>query len=391
MFGMRRRAVQTSDQPGTERGFIGEDTPAGVLANHARGRGAQLNPTNRYERVSLHINGEAIDEAHADSPDGMQHRTEVFADHTRTIINRVDSPDISFSWTINPYRGCEHGCIYCYARPTHEQLGFSCGLDFESKILAKMDAPELLRRELASPKWIGEPIVLSGVTDPYQPIERRLRITRGILELCAEARQPLSFVTKNRLVLRDLDLLRRLNEHRAVRVAVSVTTLDARLSQKMEPRATRPADRLRTIETLSNAGIPVVAMVAPVIPGLTDTEIPAILKSVADAGAHGASWVMLRLPHQVKVLFLDWLKREYPERSGRIEANIRGMRGGKLYDATPGKRARGEGHLATQIRSTFKVFQKRYELYGDPPPLNSDAFRRPALDGQMSLFDVDSD
>jgi len=249
-----------------------------------------------------------------------------------------------------------------------------------------MDAPKLLRRELASPKWTGESIVMSGVTDPYQPIERRLRITRGILEVCADARQPLSFVTKNRLVTRDLDLLRRLNEHRAVRVAVSVTTLDAKLSQKMEPRASRPDDRLRTIEALSDAGIPVVAMVAPVVPGLTDTEIPAILNAVADAGAQGARWVMLRLPHQVKVLFLDWLKREYPERAGRIEANIRGMRGGKLYDATPGRRARGEGHRAQQIRSTFKVFQKRYGLGGDLPPLNSDAFRRPALDGQMTLF-----
>lgn len=367
--------------------FDHEYQHAGVLANHARGRGAQLNPTNRYEEISLHILGEAIDESLIDNPQGAQHKTEIYQDHTRTLINKVTSPDVGMEWTINPYRGCEHGCIYCYARPTHENLGFSCGLDFETKIMAKLDAPELLRKELAHPKWKGETIVMSGVTDAYQPIEARLCITRRILEVCVEAHQPIGFITKNKLVLRDLDLLTELNKYQCISVAFSVTSLDPKLSMKMEPRASKPADRLNAMRTLADAGIPVMAMTAPIIPGLNDQEIPALLKAVADAGAITAGWVMMRLPFQVKLLFIDWLKREYPERAARVEGHIRDVRAGDLSDPKFGSRMRGTGAIADHIKKTHKLFKRRYGLDRPMPKLSSNHFRPPMQkDGQLGLF-----
>lgn len=354
----------------------------------ARGRGAStLNPGNRFEGLRLHVLGEHLDAEHAEHPEGVQVRTQAFADSTRRIINRVaDSPDIPFDWSINPYRGCEHGCVYCYARPTHEALGFSCGLDFESKIVVKHDAPELLRRELASPKWNGEPITLSGVTDPYQPLERRLRITRRLLEICAECRQPVSIITKSRLVTRDLDVLGELARHGAASVAVSVTTLDASLARSMEPRASRPEDRLRAIRELRDAGVPAHVMVAPVVPGLTDEEMPAILKAAAEAGARSAGWVLLRLPHQLRQLFLDWLAREVPERAAKIESRLREMRGGELYRSRFGERQRGRGEHAEVLRAIFQLHAKRHGLDRPHPKLSSASFRRPALDGQLPLF-----
>jgi DNA repair photolyase len=354
----------------------------------ARGRGsAMLNPGNRFEDVRLHILGEYRDEQLREHPSGVQVKTIAYRDETRTIINKVsDSPDIGFDWTINPYRGCEHGCIYCYARPGHEYLGMSCGLDFESRIMVKTSAPDLLRRELASPKWRGEVIVMCGVTDCYQPLEKKLLITRGCLEVMAECCQPVSIVTKNHLITRDIDVLRKLAQHNCVSVGISVTTLDRELAMKMEPRASTPHDRLRAMRELTDAGIPVIAMTAPIIPGLNDRELPALLKAAAENGAISASWVMLRLPWQIKDLFLEWLQRHYPDRARKVESFIRQMRGGELYDARFGTRMRGEGEHAELIKRMFKTYRKRYGLDRAMPKLSSSAFRRPILDGQLELF-----
>jgi DNA repair photolyase len=355
----------------------------------ARGRGSStLNPGNRFEDVRLHVLGEYLDEQMREHPSGVQVKTTAYRDDTRTIINQVgDSPDIPFEWTINPYRGCEHGCIYCYARPTHEYLGMSCGLDFESKIMAKISAPDLLQRELASRKWKGDPIVMSGVTDSYQPLEKKLRITRGCLEVMVECRQPVSIITKNHLVIRDLDLLTELAKHNCISVAISVTTLERDLAMKMEPRASTPRDRLRAIRELHDAGIPVMAMTAPIIPGLNDRELPSLLKAVAEHGAMAAGWTMMRLPWQIKDLFLDWLQRHYPDRAKKVESFIRQMRGGELNDPRFGTRMRGEGEHAELIGRMFRTYRRRHGLDRPFPKLSSSAFRRPKLDGQMGLFD----
>jgi DNA repair photolyase len=330
--------------------------------------------------------GEHLDEIASESPEGTQVLTKVRWDATRTIINPVDSPDISCNWTINPYRGCEHGCIYCYARPSHELLGLSSGLDFESRIYAKKDAAALLRAKLASTSWKPDTIVMSGITDPYQPVESKLRITRSILEVLAECRQPVGLITKNRLITRDLDLLGELAKYRAVSAAVSITTLDHELAVSMEPRASSPRARLDAVRQLSVAGIPVRVMVAPVIPGLNDHEIPAILRAVSEAGAKQAGYVMLRLPHQIKDLFLDWLARLHPARAARIEGLIRDVRGGKLYDSSWFTRGKGEGAMAEQINRTFKVFRRRFNLEQEIPQLSTESFRRPESGGQLSLF-----
>lgn len=353
-----------------------------------RGRGAGLNPGNRFEDVRLHVLGDHLDDVLTENEDGTQVRTKVFRDRSRTLINPVDSADLHFKWTINPYRGCEHGCIYCYARPTHEYAGLSSGLDFETKILAKHDAPELLRRELASPTWHGEPIMISGVTDPYQPVERELKITRRVLELVAECRQPISLITKNRLITRDLDLLHELHAHRAVHAAISVTTLDHGLASTMEPRASSPKARIDAIRQLSKVGVPVAVMVAPVIPGLNDHEIPRILEAAREAGAVAAGCILLRLPYQIKALFLDWLVRHVPDRADKVESLIRQTRDGELYDSRMFVRQRGEGEIAGNIRRTFDVFAKRYGLGERWSPLNTKAFRRPNVleRGQMGLF-----
>lgn len=355
-----------------------------------RGRGAGINPGNRFEDVKLHVLGEHLDEIIAENPDGTRVTTKVYPDHTKTIINPVDSPDLNFNWTINPYRGCEHGCIYCYARPGHEYLGLSCGLDFETKILAKFDAPMLLRKELSSPKWKGETIVMSGVTDPYQPIEAKLRITRRCLEVCAEFAQPVSFVTKSKLILRDLDVMKEMVKVNAVRAAISLTSLDNDIARKMEPRASSPADRLKAIESLASAGVPVTVMTAPIVPGLNDSEIASLLKAASDAGATSAGYVILRLPYQIKALFLDWLAREFPLRASKVEDALRDMRDGELYQADFGKRMRGSGERAKSIQATFDLFVRRYGLNTSMRPISTEAFwkRREAVKekGQMNLF-----
>ncbi len=366
--------------------------PDALADGEVRGRGAALNPGNRFVGDPkrgivrrLHVLGEHLDDLHrARQEEGAAHHgcqveTEVRPDATRRILNHVNSPDISFSWSVNPYRGCEHGCVYCYARPDHERLGYSSGLDFETKLVAKVDAPRLLRRELAHPKWKGETIVFSGVTDCYQPIEREYRITRGCLEVIADCRQPVGIITKNSLVLRDLDLLRELARHHAVRVGLSVTTLDNRLAAKMEPRASSPAERLETLAALRDAGIQTFAMIAPVIPGLNDREIPALLKAVAEAGASTAGYILLRLPHQIKALFLDWLARHYADRAAHVESLLREVRGGELYDPAFGVRQRGQGPIAAQINNLFETFSRRYGVDRSLEPLSSRAFRRPVI------------
>lgn len=350
---------------GTVWGMSGNGEHRDALPMGAvRGRGAGLNPGNRYEPVRLHVLGEHLDEIAAEKPDGTQVLTRVYADRSKSIINKVESPDLNMKWTVNPYRGCEHGCIYCYARPTHEQLGFSCGLDFETKVVAKMEAPRLLRRELASPKWSFETISMSGVTDPYQPVEARLEITRKCLEVMVEFGQPVGIVSKSRLVLRDLDLLKKLNERGLAGVAVSITSLDAEISAKMEPRAASPRARLEVVREVAAAGIPVAVMVAPVIPGLNDREVPAILKAASEAGARQAGYVLLRLPYQIKDLFLDWLKREVPDRASRVEALIRESRDGELYKGTFFERQRGVGAHAEQIGAMFAMFRTKFGLDG---------------------------
>ncbi len=360
-----------------------------LTSGYARGRGAQLNPPNRFEPVRLSVLGDYLDELQREHPKGQQVRTQVFRDEARTIINRVDSPDIPFQWTINPYRGCEHGCIYCYARPTHENFGLSCGLDFETKIFAKMDAPKLLRRELAHPKWSGGRIVMSGVTDPYQPIERTLKITRGCLEVMAAARQPMSIITKNHLVTRDIDYLQRLASHRAGHVVISLTTLDASLARRMEPRTSSPTSRLDAIRELSAAGVPVMVMTAPIIPGLNDTEIPALLSAARQAGAISAGYTLLHMPHQVKDVFMEWIGREFPDRAAKIESLIRATRNGALSDEAPGVRMRGTGAHAKQIRDLFRVHARKEGLNKPMPTSSSTAFRRPTVfddELQMGLF-----
>ena len=351
------------------------------------GRGTDLAPPNRFERVHLEKDYEQLaadDELLADE---RRVPTVFLPDNAATIIRENDSPDIPFRFSINPYRGCEHGCAYCYARPTHETLGMNAGLDFETKVLVKQEAVSLLRKELNKKSWQPEIIVISGVTDCYQPAERKFRLTRGILEVLLEARQPLGMVTKNALIVRDLDLLSELARHNLVNVAISVTTLDAELARTLEPRTATPAARLRAIRELSAAGVPVRAMLAPVIPGITDTEIPAILQAAKEAGAHAASHVMLRLPLNVAPIFVEWLKTHRPKAAKRVLSLIREMRGGKLNDSRWGSRMSGSGSYAEGIHATFDLFAQKYGLDRPWPELDRTQFRPPKLPGgQLSLF-----
>ena len=361
--------------------------PAGPAHRRASG----LNPANRFETTRLHVLGEELDRQwveHAGDPKRPKVERQVFADRTKTILNRVTATsDVPFDWTLNPYRGCEHGCIYCFARPFHEYLGFSSGLDFETKLTAKPDAADLLRHELASPTWKAEPVVMSAITDIYQPIEHEMRIARQCLEVMAECGQPVSTMTKGAMVLRDADLWAKLAAKQAGRVTVTLVTLDADLARTLEPRAATPAARVRMIRELTAAGVPVSVNVAPVIPGLTDTEVPEIIKAVADAGATHVFWVMLRLPYQLKELFLDWLQRNvHPNRAAKIESLIRQSRGGKLYDGSYDTRKRGQGNYVAQIAQTFEVFCRRHGLNQQRFALSSAHFRPPPRKGQMTLF-----
>ncbi len=343
-----------------------------------RGRGATSNPANRFERLT--VEREAWSLAEDASP-----ATEFLVDSSRTIVARNSSPDVGFDASVNPYRGCEHGCVYCYARPTHEYLGLSAGLDFESKIFVKPEAAKLLRDELSSPRWKPQPLALSGVTDPYQPIERRMRITRGCLEVAAEFRNPVMIVTKSFLVTRDIDLLSQLARHDAVSVAISVTTLDPKLHGLMEPRASTPARRLEAMRRLADAGIPVAVFIAPIIPGLNDHEIPSILTASAESGATAAGCVPIRLPFAVKHLFTDWLGRHFPDRRDKIVNRILAMRNGRLNDPRLMSRMKGHGAMAEQVIELFRVARRRAGLAGRVPALSTEAFRRPGAVEQLEL------
>ena len=323
-----------------------------------------------------------------DETDVKRVRTEYFADVSKSVVSENDSPDVFFRYSINPYRGCAHGCSYCYARPTHEYLGLSAGLDFESKIFVKEKAPELFRDWLARDGYHPELVMMSGVTDCYQPAERHFQLTRKCLEVALSAGQPIAIVTKNALVTRDLDLLKQLAERNLTSVAISITSLDQSLTKNMEPRTSSPTARLRAIRELTAAGIPTHVMIAPVIPSLNDSEIPAILKAARDAGATTAGYVLLRLPLTVKPVFLEWLSRVLPAQKDRIEARLRETRGGQLYEANFETRMKGHGEIADQIRQTFEVFAKKYELTHGHQSLDTSQFRRPVPKSrQMWLFD----
>ncbi|MEN8144963.1 MAG: PA0069 family radical SAM protein, partial [Gemmatimonadota bacterium] len=332
------------------------------------GRGTSDNPRNRFLPI-------AVVRDTWDDPSDPQPHTQFLTDATRSIISWNDSPDLGFNASLNPYRGCEHGCVYCYARPNHEFLGFSAGLDFETRILVKQRAPDLLRRALASRRWEPQVVMMSGVTDAYQPVERRLGITRRCLEVLAEFRNPVAIVTKNHLVTRDADLLGEMASYGAARVTVSITTLDDRLHRLMEPRTSAPRRRLRAIESLAAAGVPVGVNVAPVIPGLTDHEMPQILAAAASAGATTAAYIPLRLPLVVADLFESWLESHFPLRKDKVLNKIRETRGGRLNDPRLGFRMKGTGPVASQISQLFRISCRRTGLSRKLPPLSSAAFR----------------
>ena len=352
------------------------------------GRGAAHNPPNRFERLAYVPDvppalAGADDEDAADGPS-----TVYLKDNARTIICTNDSPDVGFTYSINPYRGCGHGCIYCYARPTHEFLGMSAGLDFETKIFVKQEAPQLLRKELSAKRYEPTTLSISGVTDCYQPAEKRFEITRKCIEVLAEFGNPCGVITKSHLVTRDIDLLSELARKNAAVVILSITSLDADLSSRMEPRAASPRRRLDAIAELTEAGIPTGVMVAPVVPGLTDHEMPAILKAAADAGARFCGFVPLRLPLEVAPLFVDWLRRHYPDRKDKVLNRIRSLRGGKLNDSNFHTRMVGQGVWSEQFKTMFELAKRKARLDKAFPELSTEHFRKPTPSGpQMSLFD----
>ena len=354
-----------------------------VEADRRRGRGAGLNFTGRFEPVTR----EAFDDGWQMLEELPPFRTEVQVEKPRTIITRNESPDIPFDRSINPYRGCEHGCIYCFARPTHAFMGLSAGLDFEAKLFAKPDAPKLLERELSKPGYKPRVIAIGTNTDPYQPIEKEWRIMRQILEVLDKANHPVSIVTKSALVMRDIDILSRMATRGLAWVGMSVTTLDRKLARTMEPRAATPPRRLEAIRALSEAGIPTAIMMAPIIPGLNDHEIQRVLDSGKAAGALEASYVLLRLPLEVSPLFRDWLLRHYPDRYRHVMSLVRSMRGGKDYDAEFGKRMKGAGPYAWQISRRFEMATRRLELTRRNIALRDDLFLPPDGSGvQLSLL-----
>ncbi len=354
-----------------------------IEIDHRRGRGAGMNPSGRFENQER----VAFDDGWATLEEMPPFRTEVQVEKPRTVITRNESPDIPFDRSINPYRGCEHGCIYCFARPTHSYMGLSAGLDFEAKLFAKPDAPRLLERELAKPGYKPRTLAIGTNTDPYQPIEREWRIMRQILEVLDKANHPVAIVTKSALILRDLDILSSMAERGLAKVAISVTTLDRKLARSMEPRASTPSRRLEAIRGLSQAGVPTGVLVAPVIPALNDHEIERVLDSAKAAGATEAGYVLLRLPYEVSPLFRDWLLQNYPDRYRHVMSLVRSMRGGKDYDAEFGKRMKGAGPYAWQISRRFEMATKRLGMIRRSMHLRDDLFTPPDGSGvQLSLL-----
>ncbi len=352
------------------------------------GRGAGSQPANPYLHVLEEIDLEHVadDEEYLAGLERL--RTTYLVDTSQSIVSENDSPDVGFRYSVNPYRGCSHGCSYCYARPSHEYLGMSAGIDFETKVLVKLRAAELFRDWLARPKWQPEPIAFSGVTDCYQPAEKEFRLTRACLEVALEARQPMTLITKNALVTRDIDVLREMAARNLVRVAMSVTSMRQELTRIMEPRTSAPQARIAAIKTLNDAGVPTFLMTAPIIPGLNDSEIPAILQAGSEAGAQGASYVLLRLPTTVREVFFEWLERQLPDEAEKVKGRVRSTREGRDNSAEFGKRMRGTGLIADQIAQTFKVFAAKYGLDNSKlTPLDCSQFRPPkTASGQLSLF-----
>lgn len=347
------------------------------MTKSIHGRGANSNSTGRFEQLHITLDP-------TDPDDQPLLRTQFFRDSSRTIITKNESPDIGFTYGMNFYRGCEHGCAYCYARPTHEYLGMSAGLDFESKIFVKENAPQLLREALMSPRWQPDVIAVSGITDCYQPAERHFRLTRQCLQVLAEFRHPVGLITKNHLITRDIDVLKNLAQDDLVMAFVSVTTLDVELARQLEPRTSTPTARLLAIELLAAAGIPVGVNVAPVIPGLTDHEMPNILKAAKEKGAEFAGFTVLRLPYSVSDIFSRWLEENRPLAKNKILAQIRDMRDGKLNDPNFGSRMRGSGPVADNIKKMFKLFTQRLNLNTRYFEQRIDKFRRPG--DQLALF-----
>jgi DNA repair photolyase len=355
----------------------------GVERERRRGRGAQSNASGRYEPLAR----VAFDDGWQSLEDLPPFATSVSVDATRKIIARNESPDIGFDRSINPYRGCEHGCIYCFARPTHAYLGLSPGLDFESKLFVKPDAPALLERELSAPSYVPRTMAIGTNTDPYQPIERRYEIMRQLLEVLDRAGHPVGIVTKSTLILRDIDILARMAKRNLVKVAISVTTLDPKLARVMEPRAPTPARRLEALRQLSAAGVPTAVMVAPIVPAINDAEIERILDAAAAVGVSGAGYVMLRLPLEVRDLFREWLMANYPDRYRHVFKLIREMRGGKDYDSTWGKRMKGSGPYAWMIGRRFEVACEKLGLNEERAKLTTEHFRPPHPAAvQLDLF-----
>ena len=353
----------------------------------ATGRGSSINPPNRFSKTHTEADFEHLEFDDEFWAEQGHLKTEFLPDASKSIISENDSPDIPFRYSLNPYRGCEHGCSYCYARPTHEYLGLNAGLDFETKIFYKERAAELFQEFLSRPKWRSELIVMSGVTDCYQPAERRFQITRGCLEVALAFKQPLGLITKNALVVRDLDLLAAMAAQRLIEVNISLTSLDQVLTRSLEPRTSSPAAKLRAIRTLTAAGIPVRVMVSPIIPGLNDSHIPAVLEAAREAGAQAASFILLRLPLTVAPVFLEWLERTHPTHRERIEHLIQSTRDGNLNSSQFGERMRGTGALAEQIQQTFKVFRRKLGYSEQLAPLDYSRFEVPRpKSGQLTLF-----
>ena len=388
-----RKRPPEKELPSTPADARGADTYDGISEllgvavefERRRGRGAQSNASGRYEpmaRVAFDDGWQSLDELPA-------FKTTVAVDSTRKIITRNDSPDIGFDRSINPYRGCEHGCVYCFARPTHAYLGMSPGLDFESRLLVKPEAADLLARELSAPNYQPKVIAIGTNTDPYQPIERRYQVMRRILEVLDRANHPVGIVTKSALVTRDIDILARMAKRNLVKVALSVTTLDAGLARTMEPRAATPTRRLEALRRLSDAGVPAAVMVAPVIPALNDQEIERILDCAAAAGVKEAGYILLRLPLEVRDLFREWLQANYPHREEHVFKLIRDMRGGKDYDAKWGERMKGSGPYAWMIGRRFELACEKFGLNESKLTLSTQDFRAPKHDNaQLSLFDA---
>lgn len=359
-----------------------DDSGVRVGFDRRRGRAAGVNPSGRYEPITRHV----FDDGWNSLEELPPFKTQVQVEKPRAIITRNSSPDISFDRSINPYRGCEHGCVYCFARPTHAYMGMSPGLDFEAKLFAKPDAARLLARELAKPGYEPKTIAIGTNTDPYQPIEKQWRIMREVLEVLEAHNHPVGIVTKSALVTRDIDILGRMAEKGLAKVALSVTTLDRKLARVMEPRAATPSKRLEAMRELSDAGIPVSVMIGPVIPALNDQEIERILESAQAAGAREAGYIILRLPLEVAPIFKDWLLRNYPDRYRHVVSLIRSMRDGKDYDAEWGKRMKGTGPYAWQIGRRFEIAAKRLELNVERRRLRSDLFKRPGGGEQLMLL-----